>query len=253
MPPQLELDTKLYQEIEWTYKPRQTVVKQPQLIGETCEITIEYERHIRGLKEFPRLEQEVIQAPIKNQKQYVTDLLAWFSAEECAIESLPLNDRGTKNKYRAEIRVLTRILTKEEVADQAEIQIRKRLADNKKREQEKARQLLAETKQILKDVSGKWTSPKIKFGKWTVQKNTFEEYKNAVEEMREAYTKPFDDGENMPRLTDPVQQLQTFQNRVKLHKQLFKQAGVPYHDSDKATEDSMELYRLIESKIEKNF
>ena len=220
-----------------SYNPRQTVVIQPQLIGETCETTIEYERHISGLK--TTTSQEVIQAPIKNQKQYVIDLLAWFSAEERAIESRPLNDFGTKNTYKAEVRMLTRILTQKQVAKQKIAEAKKALADAKKyiKQQKKEQKKL----------------PKIKFGKWTVQKNTFEEYKNAVEEMREAYTKPFDDGENMPRLTDPVQQLQTFQNRVKLHKQLFKQAGVPYHDSDKATEDSMELYRLIESKIEKNF
>ena len=68
--------------------------------------------------------------------------------------------------------------------------------------------------------------------------------------MRRAYQMPFDDGENMRPLTDPLRQLGTFNRRVELHKKLFKQAGVPYHDSDRATNSSWELYRLIEKMIE---
>jgi len=211
--------------------PRQEVVAKPQLIGETCEVVVEYLETLGGdivdldsnVKSY-----ETIQVPVKDTEQYVIDLLAWFSAEERAIEAQPLNDLGTKNTYKAQERFFVRIVPKSEVEAKE-----KRIAT-----------------QLEKALAKKQKANELKLGKWTVHKDTFEEYASAVTVMRRAYQMPFDDGENMKPLTDPLRQLGTFNKRVELHKKLFKQAGVPYHDSSRATNSSWELYRLIEKRIE---
>ena len=201
--------------------PRQEVVAKPQLIGETCEVVVEYlDSNVKSY--------ETMQVPVKDTEQYVIDLLAWFSAEERAIEAQPLNDLGTKNTYKASERFFVRIVPKSEVEAKE-----KRIAT-----------------QLEKALAKKQKENELKLGKWTVHKDTFEEYASAVTVMRRAYQMPFDDGENMRPLTDPLRQLETFNKRVELHKKLFKQAGVPYHDSDRATNSSWELYRLIEKRID---
>ena len=200
---------------------RQTVISKPQLVGKTYDVTIEY-RTTSGT------EVEIIQVPVKDTKQYVIDLLTWFSAEERAIEACSLNDLGIKNTYKAQEREFVRIVPSQEVEAKE-----KRIATKK-----------------AKALAKKRKANELKLGKWIVQKDTFEEYASAVNVMRRAYQMPFDDGENMRPLTDPLRQLETFNSRVKLHKKLFKQAGVPYHDSDRATNSSWKLYRLIEKMIE---
>ena len=200
---------------------RQTVISKPQLVGKTYNATIEY---MLG----NRTEAETIQVPVKDTKQYVIDLLTWFSAEERAIEACSLNDLGIKNTYKAQEREFVRIVPSQEVEAKE-----KRIATKK-----------------AKALAKKRKANELKLGKWIVQKDTFEEYASAVNVMRRAYQMPFDDGENMRPLTDPLRQLETFNSRVKLHKKLFKQAGVPYHDSSRATKASWELYSLIEKRIE---
>ena len=207
---------------------RQTIVAKPQLVGKTRTVTVEYDRSVEGCSWSPQVEQETMQAPIKDTEVYITNLLAWFNAEERAIEAKPLNDLGTKNTYKAEQRFFIRFVPRQEVEAKE-----KRIATKK-----------------AKALAKKQKANELKLGKWIVQKDTFEEYASAVTVMRRAYQMPFDDGENMRPLTDPLRQLGTFNKRVELHKKLFKQAGVPYHDSSRATNSSWELYRLIEKRIE---
>jgi hypothetical protein len=194
-------------------------VEKPQLVGKTHKVTVEYDRTVEGCSWSPLVSQDTMQAPIKDTEVYITNLLAWFNAEERAIEAKPLNDFGEKNTYKAEQRFFIRFVPNPVVKVQ-------------------------KPKKVVKKVAT------IKFGKWTVQKDTFEEYASAVSLMRRAYQTPMDDGENMKPLTDPLRQLGTFNKRVELHKKLFKQAGVPYHDSSRATKASWELYSLIEKRIE---
>ena len=91
----------------------------------------------------------------------------------------------------------------------------------------------------------------VKLGKWTVTTKTWREYVDTVSEMKSSYTVPFDDGENTPMPKDPLEQLATFQQRVNLHKKLFKEAGVPYHQNKNATHASHELSQLMSDRLEK--
>jgi len=91
----------------------------------------------------------------------------------------------------------------------------------------------------------------IKLGKWTVTAETWNAYVDAVREMKSSYAVPFDDGENTPMPKDPLEQLATFQQRVKLHKKLFKEASVPYHQNKNATHASHELSQLMSDRLEK--
>ena len=91
----------------------------------------------------------------------------------------------------------------------------------------------------------------VKLGKWTVTAETWNAYVDAVREMKSSYAVPFDDGENTPMPKDPLEQLATFQQRVKLHKKLFKEASVPYHANKNATHASHELSQLMSDRLEK--
>ena len=91
----------------------------------------------------------------------------------------------------------------------------------------------------------------VKLGKWTVTAETWNAYVDAVREMKSSYAVPFDDGENTPMPKDPLEQLATFQQRVKLHKKLFKEASVPYHQNKNATHQSHELSQLMSDRLEK--
>ena len=202
----------------------QTMVKKPKLVGETTDVVFEYSRSVEGCSWSPMTSNETIKAPVKNTEKYIKELLNWFNAEELAIQT---SSFGEEHNYKAEIRIFIRFVSKSEVeADKKRIEVKKSKALAKKR---KANEL--------------------KLGKWTVQKDTFEEYASAVNTMRMAYKMPLDDGENMRPLTDPIRQLETFNKRVELHKKLFTQADVPYHDSSKANKASNDLYALIEDRI----
>ena len=202
----------------------QTIVQKPKLVGETTDVVFEYSRSVEGCSWSPMTSNETIEAPVKNTEKYIKELLNWFNAEELAIET---SSFGEKNHYKAELRFFIRFVPKSEV-DVKE----KRIAT-------KNAEALAK----------KQKANELKLGKWTVQKDTFEEYASAVNAMRIAYQMPLDDGENMRPLTDPMSQLETFNKRVELHKKLFKQADVPYHDSSKANKASQKLYALIEDRI----
>ena len=89
-----------------------------------------------------------------------------------------------------------------------------------------------------------------KLGKWKVNKKTLDSYVKAVNVMRVNYDPNSLKNRHSEFTPDPIEQLASFNKRVELHKKLFEQAGVPYHDSDKANNDSWELYRLIEKKID---
>jgi len=91
----------------------------------------------------------------------------------------------------------------------------------------------------------------VKLGKWTVTTKTWNAYVDAVREMKSSYAVQFDDGENTPMPKDPLEQLGTFQQRVKLHKKLFKEASVPYHANKNATHASHELGQLMSDRLEK--
>jgi|LWDU01.1.fsa_nt_gi hypothetical protein len=202
----------------------QTIVQKPKLVGETTDVVFEYSRSVDGCSWSPMTSNETIEAPVKNTKKYIMELLNWFNAEELAIQTSNWNK---EHNYKAEIRIFIRFVPKSEVeADKKRIEVKKSKALAKKR---KANEL--------------------KLGKWTVQKDTLEEYASAVNTMRMAYKMPLDDGENMRPLTDPIRQLETFNKRVELHKKLFTQADVPYHDSSKANKASNDLYALIEDRI----
>ena len=88
-----------------------------------------------------------------------------------------------------------------------------------------------------------------KLGKWTVNENTLNQYKQAVNEMRAKYDPNSFRNRHKGYTPDPVEQLASFNKRVELHKELFKQADVPYHSSLKANADSRKLYELIEKEI----
>ena len=89
-----------------------------------------------------------------------------------------------------------------------------------------------------------------KLGKWTVNENTLNQYKQAVNEMRTKYDPNSFRNRHKGYTPDPIEQLASFNKRVELHKELFKQADVPYHSSPKANADSRKLYELIEKEIE---
>ena len=215
MSKQSEMEYSLYR----VKFPRQTLVKEPKLVGKTAGVVFEYTNDHGS-------QQEYIVAPI-DPIGYITELLKWFNAEERAIEAMPLNDLGTKNVYKANLRHFIRIVPDHEI--------------------------LEETKMQIPDVNTLKKKPTktIKFGKWSVHEETFNDYVNAVREMRSAYEPAFDDGENTPMPKDPLEQLATFQQRVKLHKKLFKEAGVPYHGNTNATKASHDLSTLIEKRMEK--
>ena len=206
---------------------RQEIVVKPQLVGKTCQVVFSY------LRNDGTFTHESIEAPVKNTKQYLQDLTEWFNAEEKAIAAKPLNDLGTQNTYKAQTSICVRIVPKcvcEDSQSLTDDEICAVCACD-----ERARFLEEKTTSM---------------GQWTVVTSTLEEYVRAVKQMRTAYSIPQDDGENMKPLIDPLAQLDTFNKRVELHKELFRQAGVPYHDSSKATRKSKELYDLIEKELE---
>ena len=89
-----------------------------------------------------------------------------------------------------------------------------------------------------------------KLGKFTVNESTLEDYITAVNVMRVNYDPNSLKNRHSEFTPDPIEQLASFNKRVELHKKLFEEAGVPYHDSPKANKDSTELYKLIEKEIE---
>ena len=324
--------------------PRQTLVKEPKLVGKTAGVVFEYTNDHGS-------QQEYIVAPI-DPIGYITELLKWFNAEERAIEAMPLNDLGTKNVYKANLRHFIRIVPDHEILEETKMQIpdgtkcagcKKEFHVNEYRHQYPAMvdniilcsgcergdyvrvylgqraqkrkkidglkvdglkentigKLLESFKQgeitedQMRDMAEQISEPikeslrtdnaitimdhmgrprrvevpnvntlkqkptkTIKFGKWSVHEETFNDYVNAVRKMRMYYDPnsirnrhselPFD-----PFASDPVERLATFQQRVKIHKKLFKEAGVPYHGNTNATKASHDLYALIEKRMEK--
>ena len=89
-----------------------------------------------------------------------------------------------------------------------------------------------------------------KLGKFIVNESTLEDYVTAVNVMRVNYDPNSLKNRHSEFTPNPIEQLASFNKRVELHKKLFKEAGVPYHDSPKANKDSTELYKLIEKEIE---
>lgn len=224
----------------------QTIVQKPKLVGETTDVVFDYSRSIECCSWSPMISNETIEVPVINTKKYIIELLNWFNAEELAIEAEPQNTFGEKNHYKAELRFFIRIVPKSEV----EIKEKRIATENMERyfnlvEKKEKRIATKNAEAIAK----KQKANELKLGKWTVQKDTFDEYASSVNAMRIAYQMPLDDGENMRPLTDPMSQLETFNKRVELHKKLFKQANVPYHDSSKANKASQKLYALIEDRI----
>ena len=337
--------------------PRQTLVKEPKLVGKTAGVVFEYRSEYYTGKPNFNVQQEYIVAPI-DPIGYITELLKWFNAEERAIEAMPLNDMGTKNVYKANLRHFIRIVPDHEILEETKMQIpdgtkcagcKKEFHVNEYRHQYPAMvdniilcsgcergdyvrvylgqraqkrkkidglkentigKLLESFKQgeitedQMRDMAEQISEPikeslrtdtattimdhmgrprrvevpnvntlkqkptkTIKLGKWSVHEETFNDYVIAVRKMRmyydpnsirnrhsetgtghmrDLYELPFD-----PFASDPVERLATFQQRVKIHKKLFKEAGVPYHGNANATKASHDLYALIEKRMEK--
>lgn len=322
--------------------PRQTLVKEPKLVGKTAGVVFEYTNDHGS-------QQEYIVAPI-DPIGYITELLKWFNAEERAIEAMPLNDLGTKNVYKANLRHFIRIVPDHEILEETKMQIpdgtkcagcKKEFHVNEYRHQypamvdniilckscesgnyvmeylgqrglkrksgfsleknaiesvmaeftsgkitegqmrdiaeqisEPIKESLRNTATVIKDQMGRPrkvecpnvntlkkkptglpdplnATPTIKFGKWSVHEETFNDYVIAVRKMRSLYDPDSLRNKHSDLPPDPIAQLAQFNKRVKIHKKLFKEAGVPYHGNANATKASHDLYALIEKRMEK--